>query len=470
MCSLGLNASNKSDMDYGGLCGFHGSIPMVQSKKVSPALAVLKSVLLTAVAITVLFSSYLHGIRVGEARVPGPDGLNTSSLTWDDHNRGISYISQVTKCDVEEYSGQSIRTPYDSSIDTQLLLIDPYSDFTKGPDSQSMLPVPIDGVLTVDGFDYKCETVDCLDGLACLGDWSSSPIGAVLGVEEPKASTSCKPKSDSYSKADMELALEQAAKTKEWPSIVKWGQDSAFCMDFLFEHFTRKSPAHYIQECRREKWRAAIEDNLEVFSDSIGLMKCGPYSFKMKEGAEPSYKKPYPLNPEKKSALDKILDVLLKNKCIEHSTCADWNSPVILVSKGDGRWRLVIDFRGANAAVANEAVIYPRPDDIFEMCQDALYMFLIDGRDFYFQRELAEECRDVTTFRCHRGTFRWCRAPQGFKTSSAAAIVPIARELHDLIQKDILMHCDDILGWARLEIVGSCHCFFTAHRPGLPQL
>ena len=121
------------------------------------------------------------------------------------------------------------------------------------------------------------------------------------------------------------------------------------------------------------------------------------------------------------------------------------------MSKGDGRWRLVIDFRGANAAVANEAVIYPRPDDIFEMCQDALYMFLIDGRDFYFQRELAEECRDVTTFRCHRGTFRWCRAPQGFKTSSAAAIVPIARELHDLIQKDILMHCDDILGWANTE-------------------
>ena len=35
--------------------------------------------------------------------------------------------------------------------------------------------------------------------------------------------------------------------------------------------------------------------------------------------------------------------------------------------------------------------------------------------------------------------------------SAAAAIVPIARELHDLIQKDILMHCDDILGWASTE-------------------
>ena len=123
MCSIGLNASNKSDMDYGGLCGFHGSIPMVQGKKVSSALAGLKYVLLTAVAVTILFSSYLHGIRVGEARVPGPDGLDTSSLTWDDHNRGISYISQVTKCDIEECSGQSIRAPKFSALLAWCMLI-----------------------------------------------------------------------------------------------------------------------------------------------------------------------------------------------------------------------------------------------------------------------------------------------------------------------------------------------------------
>ena len=118
------------------------------------------------------------------------------------------------------------------------------------------------------------------------------------------------------------------------------------------------------------------------------------------------------IHGERNLDTDKMLDVLLANGCIEHSTCADWNSPVILVSKGDGRWRLVIDFRGPNLAVENEAVVYPRPEDIFEMCQDALYMFLIDGRDFYFQRLLDENCRDITTFRCHRGIFRWCRAPQ----------------------------------------------------------
>ena len=101
----------------------------------------------------------------------------------------------------------------------------------------------------------------------------------------------------------------------------------------------------------------------------------------LKEGESPTYKKSYPLSKQKKDALKKIIDVILASDCIESSTCAEWNSPVILVSKGDGRWRLVIDFRAVNMSIENEAVVYPRPDDISEMCQDANFMFLIDGRE-----------------------------------------------------------------------------------------
>ena len=79
------------------------------------------------------------------------------------------------------------------------------------------------------------------------------------------------------------------------------GKDSEFCIDFLFEHFAREAPPKYRERCNKTRWKKSIRDNLEVFSDSIGLMACGPYSFKMKEGAQPSFKKPYPLSPEKKS-------------------------------------------------------------------------------------------------------------------------------------------------------------------------
>ena len=51
----------------------------------------------------------------------------------------------------------------------------------------------------------------------------------------------------------------------EKPPIVKWGRKSKFCIDFLFNHFTRKSPKHYIDKCLEGQWKAAIKENLEVF-------------------------------------------------------------------------------------------------------------------------------------------------------------------------------------------------------------
>ena len=91
----------------------------------------------------------------------------------------------------------------------------------------------------------------------------------------------------------------------------------------------------------------------------------------------------------KKDALTKMIDILVANDILEESTSAEWNSPLLLVSKGDGRWRLVIDYRKVNLLIANEAVVYPRPEDLFTTVQDAFFMFMIDGRDFYFQREIA---------------------------------------------------------------------------------
>ena len=146
---------------------------------------------------------------------------------------------------------------------------------------------------------------------------------------------------------------------------------------------------------------AVFAKHLDVFEDSIGKMKCGPYTFSLVEGSKPVRQKSYPLSPVKKDALTKMLKVLLDNDILESATTADWNSPLLLVSKGDGRWRLVVDYRRVNMLIENEAVVYPRPDDLFETVQDAYYIFLIYGRDFYFQREIADRLRPITAFQTH---------------------------------------------------------------------
>ena len=250
----------------------------------------------------------------------------------------------------------------------------------------------------------------------------------------------------------MKEAIEHAINTRELPPNMEWGEND-YCIEFLFRYFCRNAPERYLVHCQKERWKTSIRNHLSVFRNAIGLMKCGPYKIELKEGAEPVSTRPYPLSPEKRLALDKMLDVLLDNKVIEPSTNADWSSPVLLVAKGTTppSFRMVIDFRKLNSLIENKAVVYPRVDDIMEVCQDAIYMVLIDARDYYFQRELDPESRDYTTFKCHRGSFRWCRCPQGMRTSSAAAIMPVARELHDMLYSNVLMYCDDILCWNKDE-------------------
>lgn len=255
-------------------------------------------------------------------------------------------------------------------------------------------------------------------------------------------------KSD-WNEIDMKQALDEAAKTKCFPKIIKEGSD--FHTEFLCRHFTRLSPEEMKADANKPEWKRVIAKHLQVLSDSIGKMKCGPFKFQLAPGAKPMRQRPYPLSLIKKDALFKMLKVLMDNDCIEPCKSTDWVSPLLLISKGDGRWRLVIDFRRVNSCIVNETVSYPKPDDIFETVRDAFYMFLIDGRDFYFQRELHPDCRQMTAFMTPWGCYQWKRCPQGLKPSSAAAITPVTQTLQDALHQWALLHCDDLLGWAKTE-------------------
>ena len=264
----------------------------------------------------------------------------------------------------------------------------------------------------------------------------------------------------SWNETQMAQALDEAAKTKAFPKIIKSGSD--FHIEFLYRHFTRLSPKEMKSTANKPGWKRVIQKHLVVLSDRIGKMNCGPFKFQLVPGAKPMRQKPYPLSLVKKDALLKMIRVLLDNDCIEPCKSTEWVSPLLLISKGDGRWRLVVDFRRVNSCIVNETVVYPRPDDIFETVRDAFFMFLIDGRDFYFQRELHPDCRSMTAFMTPWGCYQWKRCPQGLKPSSAAAITPVTQTLQEALHQWALLHCDDLLGWASTE-KGSIH-------PTLPSL
>ena len=297
------------------------------------------------------------------------------------------------------------------------------------------------------------ETLDfsSAEGFAFLSPWQSEGDILAAAVDDAPPTVPVEKKA-TWTEASITEALTQAAETKKFPEDIEEGSD--YHVEFLYRHFCRLAPRKRRRDTKlKVKWKKAIKDNIEVFGDNIGCMACGPYKFSLVEGAKPVLCKSYPLSPVKKDALAKMIKVLLANDIIEPSVNAEWNSPVLLVSKGDGRWRLVVDYRRVNMLIANAPVVYPRPQDIFETVQEAFFMFLIDGRDFYFQREIDPALRDITTFKTHILAYRFKRMPQGLKPSSAAAITPVTTLLQEALHNWMLLHCDDVLSWAKTEEV-----------------
>ena len=153
--------------------------------------------------------------------------------------------------------------------------------------------------------------------------------GGVMASEVPAEEIDPGPeeveKQSTYTEELMEKILDEAHKTKEFPAIIEIGSD--FHVEFLYRHFTRQSSEQMKENALKEEWKAVISKHLDVLSDTIGKMKCGPYKFQLVPGAKPVRQRMYPLSMLKKDALVKMLKVLIDNDIIEDCKQTDWLSP-----------------------------------------------------------------------------------------------------------------------------------------------
>ena len=79
--------------------------------------------------------------------------------------------------------------------------------------------------------------------------------------------------------------------------------------------------------------------------------------------------------------------------------------------------RLTIDMRQANAAVKRVKHPIPTTEDVFQTLSGAKFFSKLDLNKGYHQLELDEESRDITTFTCHLGLFRYKRLIFGINSA-----------------------------------------------------
>ncbi|GFS56454.1 retrovirus-related Pol polyprotein from transposon 297 [Trichonephila clavipes] len=127
---------------------------------------------------------------------------------------------------------------------------------------------------------------------------------------------------------------------------------------------------------------------------------------------------PYRMNPSKKEILKQEIDKLLAEGIIEECE-SPYASPVVLIPKPNGTFRLCIDYKKLNEITVAETYPLPRMDDLLHQAKLTPFMSTLDLRAGYHQVKVHVEDQDKTAFVCPFGTYRYLRMPYGVRNAPA---------------------------------------------------
>ena len=202
----------------------------------------------------------------------------------------------------------------------------------------------------------------------------------------------------------------------------------------------------------KERWQVArvLEDNQDAFQRWEGeLGRVTDVVHRIDTGASNPIRQRYRrLPPHKREAVEEEIERMLRLGVLEPST-GSWASPIVPVSKKDGKLRFCVDFRALNSVTRKDAYPIPRIGEVLELLQGAAYFCTLDLASGYWQVPMHEADREKTATITHLGLYQFTVLPFGLCNAPSTFERMMETLLKGMVGKDCLVYLDDVIVFGR---------------------
>ncbi|CAN6225874.1 unnamed protein product [Urochloa humidicola] len=195
-----------------------------------------------------------------------------------------------------------------------------------------------------------------------------------------------------------------------------------------------------------------VNQYTELFVEPSGIppSRAINHSIPLINGAQPFKLRPYRYTPAQKTEIEQQVQKLLRNHMVQESK-SPYASPLLLVKKKTGEWRLCVDFRRLNSYTIKNRFPLPIIEELFEKLFGARWFTTLDLRSGFHQILLEPEDQHKTAFQTHFGHFEYKVMPYGLTGAPATFQAIMNHILAPLLRKCVVVFIDDILIYSKTK-------------------